>query len=156
MKKFEPGKTYTFTFIGDSDSCVPCKVISRTEKTVTIQVRNDEPVRKKVHLALPCGDHTAYEYCYPTGIYSMAPMLGADREKIIMKDTPEKIYLDPKTSGNIVGGYNGNYRDKRQYDRDVEYTKTEPLNKLLREMRNNDMAGGYWYNELHRILEEGK
>ena len=32
----------------------------------------------------------------------------------------------------------------------------KPLKNLLREMGNKDMAGGCWYNELHRIIEEGK
>ena len=150
MTKFETGKTYTFTFIGDSDSCVPCKVISRTEKTVTIQVRNDEPVRKKIHVWDDC------EQCYPMGQYSMNPILGADREKIVKKKIPHEVYLDPKTCGNIVGGYNGQYRDNRMYDRDVRYIQAAPmyksLEKLSHEMMKKDMAGGYWYNEINRII----
>lgn len=80
MKKFQPGKTYTFTFIGDSDSCVPCTIISRTAKMVTLKVRNDDPVQVKIH-DFEGVDNEKTEYCYPTGRYSMAPLLGADKEE---------------------------------------------------------------------------
>jgi hypothetical protein len=129
MKKFETGKTYTFTFIGDSDSCVPCKVISRTEKTVTIQVRDDEPVRRKISVWNGC------EQCYPLGRYSMNPILGADREA--KPEALEKIEIDGTKYIQVA-------------------LVNSKLSQLLREMWKKDMGGGYWYNELNRIIEEGK
>ena len=72
IRTFEIDKTYTFRFIGDSDSCVPVKVLKGTAKFVTIQVRNDKPVK--------CGVRVwdGVESCYPLGKYSMAPILRAE------------------------------------------------------------------------------
>ena len=74
IKTFEIDKTYTFRFIGDADSCVPVKILKRTAKFVTVQVRNEEPTRCKVKI------WNGSESCYPLGTYSMCPILSADRQ----------------------------------------------------------------------------
>lgn len=71
MKTFIVGNTYNFTFIGDSDSCVPVKILSRTAKMVTVQVFNEAPKKVKVH------EWEGAELAYPLGRYSMNPIIRA-------------------------------------------------------------------------------
>ena len=73
IKTFEIDKTYTFRFIGDSDSCVPVKILNRTAKFVTVKTRGEDPIRCKIYI------YDGAERCRPLGTYSMCPVLSAER-----------------------------------------------------------------------------
>lgn len=84
-KTFKTGQDLRARSIGDADCIFTGKVISRTAKTVTIQVGDTPPYvvggarvkdgakRCKIHLT---GDDK-HEFCYPFGQYSMAPVFRA-------------------------------------------------------------------------------
>lgn len=72
--KFEAGKTYAMTHIGDSSLKTPVKVLKRTEKSVRIQVRGEKPRTCRIKCY---GDS---EYILPCGNYSMAPSCYASRQ----------------------------------------------------------------------------
>lgn len=72
MLKFEIGKTYSHNFVCDSGCWVDWTVLKRTAKTVTIESRG-----RTFRRAIKTDDR--YEYCLPTGSYSMAPILTAEK-----------------------------------------------------------------------------
>jgi hypothetical protein len=72
MTKFEVGKTYVTRSIGDHDCRWSFKVVSRTEKMITVS-GDGETKRIKV------GNYDGVETAYPLGRYSMAPSIRADR-----------------------------------------------------------------------------
>jgi hypothetical protein len=75
ITRFEINKEYSTRSICDHDCIFKTTIISRTAKTVTIKDNfNKEPVRKKIHIF----DNA--EAIYHLGIYSMAPVIRADRE----------------------------------------------------------------------------
>jgi len=72
MKTFETGNTYKMNWIGDADMVTLIKVVKRTEKTITIKdLHSPELIRCKINI------HDNSEYIFPTGKYSMAPVLKA-------------------------------------------------------------------------------
>jgi len=73
LKQFETGKTYGMRFVTDSDLVVPVKVISRTAKTLKLQVRGEGVITKGVKV------YNNEETCLPLGSYSMAPYIKAGR-----------------------------------------------------------------------------
>jgi len=73
LKQFEIGKTYGMRFITDSDLIIPVKVISRTAKTLKIQVSGEGIITKGVKV------YDSVETCLPRGSYSMAPFIKASR-----------------------------------------------------------------------------
>ena len=76
MKKFEVGKVYYCRSLCDYDCKWFFKILSRTEKMMTIQmVGYDEVKRVKIHSRM-------FDYCesaMPLGRYSMAPVLTAEK-----------------------------------------------------------------------------
>lgn len=73
-KTFEIGQTYSTRSACDYDCVFSFKVVSRTEKTVTIESGSRGIVRRKVRI----GDD-GVERLDPHGRYSMSPVLSADR-----------------------------------------------------------------------------
>jgi hypothetical protein len=75
MATFQVGAHYQLTFVGNADLHVTYEVIKRTARFVTV-TDGRETVRCKVHASPISGD----EECLPMGIYSLCPVLGADRQ----------------------------------------------------------------------------
>ena len=74
MIKFETGKTYKTNFICSSDSWIHVTIIKRTEKTVTFEgVMGEGIKRAKIKV------YEGVEQFLPTGSYSMAPTMRADK-----------------------------------------------------------------------------
>lgn len=72
MTKFETGKTYIYKFCGDHDLEVRCKVIKRTEKTITyVELDENRTFTRKIR-------ETFGVECVSIASYSMAPTLYAD------------------------------------------------------------------------------
>ena len=72
MTKFETGKTYIYKFIGDQDLAVRCKVIKRTEKTITyVELDENKTCTRRIR-------ETFGVECVSIASYSMAPTLYAD------------------------------------------------------------------------------
>jgi hypothetical protein len=72
MTKFETGKKYSFTFIGNSELHVCYEVLKRTAKTITI---TDGRETKSCKVSV----WDDIEQVRPYGSYSMCPILGADK-----------------------------------------------------------------------------
>ena len=66
---FQPGQTYSTRFICDHDSILSITIAKRSKCFLT----TTEGKRVKIH------QEDGVEYCYPTGIYSMAPIVRADK-----------------------------------------------------------------------------
>lgn len=75
MTKFEIDETYEMTWITDSELKTKYKVIKRTPKTVTIVHLNDN--RQTTHRVK---EWQGVEQVSPHGVYSMSPVLRADRK----------------------------------------------------------------------------
>jgi hypothetical protein len=75
MKKFEINKVYQTRSPGDYDCVITCKIIARTDKTVTIF---DLFEKKSKTFRLKIWNNI--EQFRPWGSYSMCPVLTADRE----------------------------------------------------------------------------
>lgn len=92
MKKFEIGKEYITRFIGDSQSILIFSIIKRTAEFITFkEIDDDKIIRRKVYI------YDDAENCHPFGIYSLSPVLSANRENTI-KDYKEKndLYIEKK------------------------------------------------------------
>lgn len=74
MRKFETGKTYTHGWAGDSNLFTSWTVIKRTAQTVTI---TDGKETKTCKIIKAISEYRGAESVYPTGRYSMAPILSA-------------------------------------------------------------------------------
>ncbi len=70
--EFIANTSYTTRFITDHDSILEVTVIKRTAKTVTFEYLG-EVKRAKIHT------YEGVEQFFPTGRYSMAPIISADR-----------------------------------------------------------------------------
>lgn len=71
--KFETGRKYEVRFVTDADARPVATIRNRTAKQVVIELNGD--VRRcKIHITEDGG-----EFCYPLGIYSMAPVCRAIR-----------------------------------------------------------------------------
>ncbi len=76
MKTFTANTKYQMNWIGDSSLKTIIKVIKRTEKSVTIIDLHSfvgDVKRCKIYI------HDNQEYIFPTGRYSMAPVLKAGK-----------------------------------------------------------------------------
>lgn len=72
MEAFKIGNTYKMNWIGDSELKTFIKIIKRTDKSVTIKdMDTGAPKRFKINI------YDNSEYIFPTGRYSMAPVLRA-------------------------------------------------------------------------------
>lgn len=78
MTKFETGKTYRTRFIGDSDSKIDVTIERRTAKTVWFIDPMDYGNGRQVKSARVTVRDGVEEF-FPTGRYSMAPVIKADR-----------------------------------------------------------------------------
>lgn len=72
MKTFEPGKTYFTRSICDYNCIFSETIVSRTAKTVKTESGKTLRVSTKYD--------STQEQIWPEGKYSMAPVIGADRE----------------------------------------------------------------------------
>ena len=70
---FIAGQTYKMLWIGDADSVTPVTVIKRTKKMVTLDVPGFGEKRVAIK------EYEGVEYALPTGNYSMAPRIKANR-----------------------------------------------------------------------------
>lgn len=75
MASFKENTTYLGRFIGDADAALSVRVVKRTAKTVIfVHPHTGDETRAKVHI------QEGYEFFFPLGMYSMAPVIRADRE----------------------------------------------------------------------------
>lgn len=75
MLKFEVGKHYNGTFIGDSDVTFEFEILARTSLRISIVDALTHEVKKiGVHF-----DEKGNEFAYPYGKYSMCPLIRAER-----------------------------------------------------------------------------
>ena len=74
MKQFEVGKSYSATSPCDHNCVWTFTVTRRTAKSLWLRGRDGETFRKGVK---PSYDGRE-EVCYPLGVYSMCPVLGAE------------------------------------------------------------------------------
>lgn len=79
MKKFQENKIYKMIWIGDSELETFYKVISRTPKTITIKDLNTDEI-KKCRISAKSSEYAGCESVHPMGVYSMCPVLRAERE----------------------------------------------------------------------------
>jgi hypothetical protein len=70
MKTINTNDKLTVRFIGDSELRPVISVIERKGNFATLQLQENEIVKRKVHKSL----NGEYEFVYPYGIYSMAPI----------------------------------------------------------------------------------
>jgi hypothetical protein len=77
---FEAGKTYYTRSIGDHNCIIEMKVIKRTEKTITAEVKGEglKKFRPRVY--------QNKESVQPWGSYSMSPFIYADEDKNLEPD----------------------------------------------------------------------
>ena len=73
--EFQVGATYTTRFACDADSHLAYTVVKRTKKFITIEDHHGDTNR--VGVTVGCD---GAEYAFPTGKYSMAPIIRADRQ----------------------------------------------------------------------------
>jgi hypothetical protein len=74
LVKFEVGKVYSTRSSCDSNCIFSYTVISRTDKSIVIAAKGEtKTVRRKIHIS----DNV--EWIYPSGIYSMCPIIRANR-----------------------------------------------------------------------------
>lgn len=76
MKKFEVGKTYFARSNCDWDCIYSWKVISRTEKTVTLEDTATHAIHRRKLLDNRYNPNA--EWCLPKGSYSMCPVIDAN------------------------------------------------------------------------------
>lgn len=75
---FKSGITYTHTWAGDSNLVGLFTVIKRTAKSIWIQ--NAKDTNPKTIRRLIQYDYDGVEMVYPHGVYSMAPVLRANKK----------------------------------------------------------------------------
>lgn len=83
MKKFEVGKTYSATSIGDHNCIWIFKVTARTESTITIEEKGGETKKHRINKEV--SENRGSESVFPFGRYSMCPILSADHEEPVEK-----------------------------------------------------------------------
>jgi hypothetical protein len=75
--RFEVGKSYYGRWVTNSDSIVAFRVVSRTEKSIRVDMlTGDEEKGKQLRIT----EYEGAENVSPLGSYSMAPIVSADRE----------------------------------------------------------------------------
>lgn len=79
LTKFEAGKNYKMGWIGDSELFSFYKVLSRTAKTVKVQQLRNGQLSGEVK-SLRVKEYGGAEYVSPEGVYSMSPVLRADKQ----------------------------------------------------------------------------
>ena len=77
MKKFEIGKTYATSSICDTNCIFSYTVTARTACTITIVDKYGEV--KKCRINKKTTEYRNAEAIYPEGVYSMAPIISADK-----------------------------------------------------------------------------
>lgn len=69
--KFETGRIYKTSYAGDHNLFITMMVISRTAKTIKAAVAGQVK-------SLRISDNNGVEFVYPTGRYTMCPVIMAD------------------------------------------------------------------------------
>lgn len=77
MTKFEIGKKYSMSSICDHNCIWIYTVVARTAQTITI---TDGKLTKKCRINKPASEYNNSETIFPLGIYSMCPVLTAEKE----------------------------------------------------------------------------
>ncbi len=81
MTKFEVGRRYYCRLVTDYDTVLVYRVVKRTERFITVERADEsEPEPKRLGVRTFEG----VEVCNPWGRYSMAPVLRADREQVLV------------------------------------------------------------------------
>jgi hypothetical protein len=88
MSKFEAGKTYNCRSACDYDTMFSWEVVSRTAKTMILRSKLDGDRRVKIQ------DAGADEWCYPSGQYSMCPVIRASKPDETERDHDLEAFLD--------------------------------------------------------------
>lgn len=73
-KTFRPGATYYARSIGDHACIYTARVLSRTTKTVRVEIDRGDPVTRRIFI-----DYDGNEAFLPFGNYSMAAVIRAER-----------------------------------------------------------------------------
>ena len=76
MVQFKIGSTYTARSACDYDCVFAWTVVARTAKTITLEEKHGRVSRRGVKV------HDGVEWCMPSGSYSMAPCINAEREAV--------------------------------------------------------------------------
>jgi hypothetical protein len=79
MIQFQVGKTYQTRSPCDYDCIIEATCIRRTDKSVTMQLRDKTRTFRPRSFNV---DNGRAEYIRPWGNYSMCPIMSADREKV--------------------------------------------------------------------------
>jgi hypothetical protein len=79
MSNFVPGRTYYTRSICDHDCIITLRVVERTAHTVKTIDKHGKAQTLRVRR-----DSSGVEMVKPWGRYSMAPMVGADRELAVV------------------------------------------------------------------------
>ena len=77
MKKFEVGKRYSMFSLCDQNCIWTYIVVARTAQTITI---TDGKLTKKCRISKQASEYNNTETIFPLGIYSMCPVLTAEKE----------------------------------------------------------------------------
>lgn len=77
MKTFEIGKTYNTRSACDNDCIIELKVIARTAKTITVELKNEGV--KKLRINKRDTEFFKAESVRPWGSFSMAPFITAEK-----------------------------------------------------------------------------
>lgn len=72
-KKFQVGRVYWMRSIGDAGAIWECKVIRRTQKTVTLEIESEGTKTRRISI------YDGEEQCSPLGKYSFSPTLRASK-----------------------------------------------------------------------------
>lgn len=81
MKKFIVNKMYYTTSIGDHNCVYSFLITKRTEKNVWVSEYSQKPKRRKIYF-----NNDDREFIFPDGIYSMCPVIHADKTKFPKTD----------------------------------------------------------------------
>ena len=90
-KVFHTGQQLKARFIGDANAIVQGRVLSRTDKTVTVEVENEPAKRFKIFF-----DMDKNEMIYPLGRYSKAPTFRANEGELPVVPSRKKVELTKK------------------------------------------------------------
>lgn len=79
MKLFEVGKSYYMHSICDNDCVWTYQVIARTKCTVTL-TDGEKVIKRRINKEI--SGYRNAETVHPLGVYSMCPVLSADRMEV--------------------------------------------------------------------------
>jgi hypothetical protein len=134
--KFVPGRTYYTRSACNQDTIFTVRIISRTAKTIKAQIDGrGEPKTLRISEYADRSGLDVIEQVKPHGAYSMAPIVGADREQA----PPVAGPLSP-TQALIA----------------QELRKGRPAVLPGTNVIVNDVSRVAWYNEVTRLMSYAK